>query len=284
VYIARLFTISNRQKFAFTLGMTCYGIFVTFRFLFTKRYNIFVKNIAIVMETQPSYAEIHSNLKDYFYYASLLFLESFSLNKNDITWLKKNIIFENKGLQAILNAYKNDEKIIIASIHIGNWELTHRYLTDVCHVNVALVYRKQNNQKFEKLIKNSRTNAETIDKSHKGALKKISKALENKKIIMVLLDQRDNLSGEDIIVCGQKAMLPTALIKYAMKHQCSIFSGISYHKKNNIHIEIQNSFSTKDFQNKKASELMQQMFDSFSIAIKRYPTQWYCLMHDLWRK
>ena len=123
-----------------------------------------------------------------------------------------------------------------------------------------------------------------FDKSQKGALKKISKALENKKIVIVLLDQRDILNGEKIRVCGQEAILPTALIKYAMKSKCFIFSGVSYHKQNKTHIEGQAFLSEKDFQNKSAKDIVQQMFDSFSIAIKKHPTQWYCLMHDLWRK
>ena len=108
-------------------------------------------------------------------------------------------------------------------------------------------------------------------------------SLANGTIIMVLLDQRDIANGEAIQVCGQDAIIPTALVKYAMKAKCHIFSGISYHTGSTLNVIIQNEFHTYN-DDDTATNITQQMFDSFSIAIKKYPEQWYCLMHDLWRK
>ena len=284
VATAKILTIRQRREMAGVVGWFLYYFFILFPFFLKKRYSIFAKNLEIIHGRKLEKAEIKKHLKEYLCNTSLLFFESFAFQDKDIPWLKNNLVFDADFLKKLAELHKKGERIVISSIHIGNWELIHHYLTDVLNLKVALIYRKQNNEYFEKFLSNSRQKASTIDKKDKNAIKKISKLLDEKHIIMVLLDQRDISHGENIKICGMEAKIPTALVRYAIKTKCHILSGISFRNNQKIHIEIQNDLTPQTLSNKTTTEISQQLFDGFSTAIKTHTTQWYCLMHDLWKK
>lgn len=105
------------------------------------------------------------------------------------------------------------------SAHYGNWEIAAPAISRETALNLNLVYRKVNNPYIEKLIFQSR------DQSHghvhyypKGSIgaKACIKALKNKEIVGMLLDQKFN-DGISVPFMGEKAMTAPAFAQLALK-------------------------------------------------------------------
>jgi KDO2-lipid IV(A) lauroyltransferase len=110
---------------------------------------------------------------------------------------------------------------ILFSAHMANWELAPRIPADY-GINIQLIYRPANNKDVDEIIcrERNKRNVGIISKGSRD-IKKIIIALQNKKAIGMLLDQKMN-EGMSVPFFGRDAMTSTTIAKLALKFNCPI--------------------------------------------------------------
>ena len=278
-----LFIITNHLPFPFkTFIGRLIGKFILYPYLkhFEKRrYKIFQHNISIIKKKNiPNKKQL---FKQYCIYASKIFLQTFNPIKLTPQWLKKNI--KENNLEELINSHKNGNKNIIISAHFGNWELAQNYLSKVHNLPLTILYRKQNNIKLNNIFYQNRSNnIELIEKRNRNSLKNMLQSLNNNRILVILIDQKDQSHGSNIQFFNKTAKIPTAISRIAIKQNCKIF--LTHCTAQNFTIQCTKTIQANNFENSPQGEtkLTQEIFHEFEKWIDANPTNWYCLTHNIW--
>lgn len=180
--------------------------------------------------------------------------------------------------------YLNDGGLIY-SAHIANWELVP-YIFRQSKKEICVIYRKANNPFVEKLVKNLRkkNNVTMIPKGKSGA-KQIIKAIKEKKIIIMLVDQRLR-DGIEVPFFGVNAMTAPAIASLAIEYQLPIISIYSQRVENAQHkfeIFISKPLQFELTKDKKSNiySIMLKINKTIEEWIKQNPAQWFWI-HDRW--
>ncbi len=269
---------------------SCFGIFVgkyiMYPFLLLKgkkRYAIIVKNLEIVLNKKLSITEAKRLVKEYSSNIVRIFTEGLGQRQMTKQWLIKNVEVHN--IERLLEAHRNGRKIIIPSAHIGNWEIAHKYLYEVYGIKTTIIYRKQNNIKIDASYVKKRSHIELIEKRDPSALRKMVKSLASQHVLVVLLDQRNQTNGSPIEFFGITALFPTAISRLALKSNSDIYCGYCHRLPHNTH-KFCLSFEEQTIYGKNSTPetITHNIFKQFEKWITAHPTQWFCLIQDIWRK
>lgn len=282
-YILAITIFAIIKPFPLKLTALCSGflgktiVYFCLKYFQKTRFEIFKKNLAIVTKQQPTAIQFSKMFQQYCSYAASVFLTTVHQNKLTKKWLENNVSHFN--IQALIDAHKNGEKVIIASAHFGNWEIAQNYLSKVCNLPLTIMYREQNNTKLSKVFYQNRQNIQMIEKRDKSSLKQMLKAIESNRVVVVLLDQKDGKNGSQIEFFGTKSKLPTAIARIAIKSQAKVFTCKT--TASNYQISCEEVIDAKSFENE--IELTKAIFTTFEEWIANNPTHWYCLTHNIWK-
>ena len=105
-------------------------------------------------------------------------------NKEKLFNLIKNI----KGEEQLQQAFKNNNGVILAAPHLGNWELLGQYVAD--KYPTTSMYQKPKINQLDSIIKNGRQRfgAKLVPTDNQG-IRAMLKALKNNELICILPDQ-----------------------------------------------------------------------------------------------
>jgi len=153
-----------------------------------RQYNdVIMKNLDIAFPEMDSERK-QGIVKQNFYYFSRFIIDLLNYSRSS----KINKIVEEKNLNSLKKAVKQDKGAIIISGHLGHWELGLLWIGENI-VNLNAVVRKMENNYVEKEIKKLReqTGNKILYKNEKAAIK-LGKILRKKGFIglMVDLDQQ----------------------------------------------------------------------------------------------
>lgn len=279
-FVLKFLTFKQKSKLGSFLGRHVMYPFVK-RYQ-KKRYNILKKNIGIIYKQNFTPQQEDEIIKDYCSNTVKIFTESFAHKQMTEEWLKKNI--QVSGAEKLAQAYKDGKKIILTSAHIGNWEVARQHFHTIYGIKMTVLYRKQNNTMLDEEYMKVRQHAELIEKRDKSALKKMIASLNERRMIVALLDQPDRTHGTPINLFGKKTYFPSAITKLAMRNDAVIFCGYCHRNPENqdtftltIEEPVQyNSNSTPE-------EVTQDIFRNFEKWIAKNPTQWFCMIQDIWK-
>ncbi len=278
--ILKPFSVKNKGRFGTFLGR--FAMYPFLKYKQKKRYNILKKNIGIIYKEEFTEKQKDDIIKNYCSNIARIFTEGLGQKQMDKKWLTNNVTVTN--LEQFINAYKQGRKIIIASAHIGNWEIAHKYLYEVYGINVTILYRKQNNIMLDEVYVKNRRHVELIEKRDKSSLKKMIKSLNDGRVVVVLLDQTDRTHGVPIQLFGKTTYFPSAITKLAIKNDAYIFCGYCHRNSENGNT-FGLSFEEPVIYDKTSTpqDITQKIFTIFEKWITKYPTQWFCLIQDIWR-
>ncbi len=278
--IMRPFSIEAKSRFGVFVGR-----FIMYPFLLwnggKKRYTILVKNLEIVLGRKISTKEAGTMVKEYCANIARIFTEGLGQRQMTKEWLVNHV--STKGINELIAMHKSGKTIIVPSAHIGNWEIAHKYLYEVHGIQTTIIYRKQNNLRLDHAYVKERTHVELIEKRDPSALKKMLKSLNNNRILVILLDQRDQKNGEQIEFFGNKAPFATAIARLAIKNNAYIYCGHCYRLGNNKFI-LSTEKPIIPSEHSTPHGITQEIFNHFEQWIKNNPLQWFCLIQDIWKK
>ena len=138
------------------------------------------------------------------------FIENQTLTLEDF---EKKITVENENF--IVDAIKNNRKIILITAHYGNWEYGNTFIP-LKYAPTTMVGRPLNNMYLNKELNNTRTKNNNEMLTKKDAGRGLVKALKNNRILGLVIDQH-NGSGIDVEFLGHKVKQADSASRLAIK-------------------------------------------------------------------
>ncbi len=198
-----------------------------------------------------------------------------SLNASNISeW----IAYE--GLENYWAAKKAGRGVLIATAHVGNWELSafaHALMTEPMHVMV----RPLDNPLLDAIVERRRTQSGNHLMYKREAARAVIKALRNNDAVGVLTDQ-NTAASEGIFVnfFGKLACAGSAFVKLAYRSQAAVIPGFA------IWNETRKRYVLRFYPQVELSgdaEVDTQRIQSvFEEVIRQHPDQWMWI-HRRWK-
>ncbi len=273
IYKVFKFVVLLLPKFLVKLFLDTLSSFI---YLVNKEHKKYAKlNLDLVYAdtiTEKRKQEIIKNSYKNLVYNLYEFIENPSLN---LEQLEQKITVENE--QVILNAIKDDRKVILVSAHYGNWEYITSYIS-LKYKPTTMVGRDMNNKYFNEDMENNRNkhNSEMLSKAKSA--KGLIKALKNGRMIGLATDQHiDPKKGVIIDFLGQKASQVDSSARLAIKFDAVIIPVFFVlNDFRNYTIKFHDKIEAKEFEGEnQIQNIIQKEADAMSKQILDKPDLWF---------
>lgn len=187
------------------------------------------------------------------------------------------------NIKPLLEAKKRNQKVVLLTGHFGNWE-TSLKRAESMGLDLAVIYRKINNPLIDKFIYQLRDKIKVKQiPKNVHAVKDIFKAIEERKFVCMLADQKQN-TGIASLFFGKKVMTGTLPAKLALKKDVLLFPAMSVRNSRNplkFDLYIEEALEVK--KSDSIETITQKINDMYQRWITRYPEQWFWV-HKRWPK
>ncbi len=185
-----------------------------------------------------------------------------------------------EGLEHYLEAKRRGRGVLIATAHLGNWELSafaHALLTEPMHV----VVRPLDNPRIDRLVEHHRQLSGNRLIGKWDSARAILRALRANEAIGILIDQ--NTSPEEGVFVdffGVPACANTAFVRLAARTGATVIAGFA------LWCEAQGRYVLRFYRElpmtgdaQRDTQTLQSLLES---VIRQYPDQW-LWMHRRWK-
>jgi Kdo2-lipid IVA lauroyltransferase/acyltransferase len=222
--------------------------------------------------------EIKALLKDMYYQFGWNACETFFAEPKDL--FKKIEFVGKENMEAALAMNKG---VIVATAHLGNFELGGRFLASM--YPLTDVGKTQRNGMFDEFANKLRreANIEMIDM--KFAAKTIFQRLKQNYLITLLMDQNAGKRGVLTDFLGFPASTFTGAAKFSIKTKCPIVPAVIIRNTNGTHtLFADKPIIAKEYSadEKSAQILTENISKQIEKYILQYPTQWFWV-HKRWK-
>lgn len=255
-----------RYRFAEIAGILTY-------ILVKKRREITLKNIRLAFP-EKSEKEIKKIAINSFKNITKSFFE--------VLWGNR-VKIEIEGKEIIENYVKNNQGVIIVSMHLGNWEMVGLCLGKLTGKFYPIA-KRQRNREFDTILNNERKKygVHTIIKGAPDAPKQIMKSMKDGGMLALICDQ----FGKDVEVnfFGRKTTSVSGPSTIYARFDAPVILVYNIRIKDNIEkVFIEESITMKKGNKKEfVQENMQIIYNRFEEIIRKYPEQWFW-QHKRWR-
>lgn len=179
--------------------------------------------------------------------------------------------------QVVLDALKNNRKIIFMTAHYGGWEIALPFMA-LKYGTIAVVNRKMNNPYMQEMYAQARDNNNIVMLEKSVAAKGMIKAFKQNQHVAVVIDQHIG-SGVEIEFFHQKVMATDSTSRMALKFDAVIIPVFSVMNDfRDYTIEIGEAIDVKEyvFQTEdKIQELTQIQNALVEAQIRKKPELWF---------
>ena len=274
LFLAVVFILRNLPK---SLRRAFFRFLANMGYLFAKKTNRIIEtNLNFVFENSLSKDEI-KQIQKYSYFNMVLWAQSLIENL-DISdeELKNTVEIENAHI--IQDLRKEGKPLILISAHYGNIEMLSCYINRFV-TPLHQVARESNFEEIDEFIVKSReaSGSKIVFKS--GALKKLVKALMQKEVVSLIIDQNINSrEGEEVLFLGKKAYQTSSSASLARKFDAYIVPLAIFNQENyKYKIKIYEPIVPIKTQNEKddIKKISQLEANAISDIIKEDKKQWF---------
>ncbi len=185
-----------------------------------------------------------------------------------------------EGLENFARAQARGKGVLVATAHLGNWELSafaHAWMTAPMHI----VVRPLDNPYLDELVERYRELSGNRIIRKKEAAREILKALHAGETVGILIDQNTTpAEGVFIDFFGVKACAGTAFTKFAHHTGAAVVPGFAVwsdsEKRYVLHFRPEIPLSGD------VQEDTQRVHTALEAAIREYPAQWLWI-HRRWK-
>jgi KDO2-lipid IV(A) lauroyltransferase len=198
-----------------------------------------------------------------------------SLNSSNISqW----IAYE--GLENYLDAKRSGRGVLVATAHLGNWELSafaHALMTEPMHVMV----RPLDNPLIDGFVERRRTQSGNHLIYKQDAARAVLKALRNNEAVGILADQ-NTMPSEGVFVTffGKLACAGSVFVKFAYRSQAAVIPGFAIWDESMQRYVLR--FYPRVELSGDAQADTQRIHSIFEEIIRQYPDQWMWI-HRRWK-
>jgi Kdo2-lipid IVA lauroyltransferase/acyltransferase len=185
-----------------------------------------------------------------------------------------------EGVENYLEAKKQGRGVLVATAHLGNWELSafsHALMTEPMNVMV----RPLDNPLIDAVIEKRRQASGNRLIFKKDAARSVLKALRDNEAVGILADQNTTASeGVFIDFFGKPACAGTAFAKFANHSGAAVIPGFAFweHTENRYVLRF---YPKLDMTGDIAVDT-QRIHSFFESVIREYPDQWMWI-HRRWK-
>lgn len=185
-----------------------------------------------------------------------------------------------EGLENFMAAAGRKRGVLIATGHLGNWELSafaHAWMTDP----MSIVVRPLDNPKVDALVARRRAMSGNSIISKREAARGILRALERGEAVGILVDQ--NTSAEEgvfIDFFGRKACAGTAFVKFAHRTGAAVVPGFALWEERERRYVLR--FYPEIEMTGEVFSDTQRIHSVIETVIREYPDQWLWI-HRRWK-
>jgi len=185
-----------------------------------------------------------------------------------------------EGLENFSTAVARGRGVLVATAHLGNWELSafaHAWMTAPMHI----VVRPLDNPRLDVLVERYRALSGNHIIEKKDAARGILKALKAGEAVGILIDQNTTLDqGVFIDFFGKKACAGTAFAKLAHHSGAAVVPGFALwsHDEQRYILRFYPELSMSG----DLSENTQRLHSQLESVIRQYPDQWLWI-HRRWK-
>ena len=187
------------------------------------------------------------------------------------------------GWENLEEAIKSNKGVILASFHLGNWELAGRFIHEKHKLSV--IYKKLRNRYMNDFTYTIRDNKGLVMIDMKQALRQILTLLKDKYIVTIMLDQNARKNGIMTNFLGHPASTFAGTAKIAIKTRTPIVPAVAIRLPDDRHkFFFEKPIFPDDYQNTTEDiiELTEKVSRQLEKYILQYPEQWFWV-HRRWR-
>lgn len=185
-----------------------------------------------------------------------------------------------EGLEHYLAAKRDGKGILVATAHLGNWELSafsHALMTEPMNVMV----RPLDNPMIDELVERRRQGSGNRLIFKRDAARSVMKALRNNEAVGILIDQNTAASeGVFVNFFGRTACAGTAFTKFAHHAGAAVIPGFAFWDKSERKYILR--FYPRLEMTGRIEEDTQRIHSFFEDVIRQYPDQWMWI-HRRWK-
>jgi KDO2-lipid IV(A) lauroyltransferase len=193
---------------------------------------------------------------------------------------------EIEGFEHVATAIEGGRGAILATGHLGNWELLNAYLA-VRGIPITIAVRELDDERVDHLVTTlrSRFGSEVILRGS-SAGRELIRALGRGRGIGLLIDQDiPSIPGVFVPFFGRQAWTPSGAATLALRARCPIMPGFIHRKPDGTHkiiigppFPVPAEGSLRD----KVRELTADATTAVEWSVRAWPEQW-VWMHRRWR-
>ena len=185
-----------------------------------------------------------------------------------------------EGLENYLDAKEMGKGVLIATAHLGNWELSafaHALMTESMHVMV----RPLDNPLIDRLLEDRRRLSGNLLIEKRDAARAVIRALRNNDAVGILTDQ-NTAPAEGVFVnfFGKLACAGSAFVKFAYHSEAPVIPGFAVWDQGKQRYVLR--FYPKVQLSGDAQVDTQRIHSIFEEIIRQYPDQWMWI-HRRWK-
>lgn len=187
------------------------------------------------------------------------------------------------GFDNIYKALESGKGAILATLHMGNWELAGIAIARKTKMSVVL--KRQRNRYFDKYTNELREKEDIVLINKKNALRPILSLLKQNYVVGILMDQNAGKNGIVTDFLGHPASTFVGTAKIAIKQKCPIIPAVAYRDKDGKnHFVVEEPILTSDITNtpENVKALTEQVSKRLENYIIKYPSQWFWV-HKRWK-
>lgn len=241
-----------------------------FLILFKKYRNYIYNNIDFVFNNSKSNKEKEELTFKTVYYSFLSFYHFSCLN-----FKKTNLFNDIKiiGEENLIDYHNKQNGCIIASAHIGCWELfTYHFQTKID--KIWCVGRPLKNEQLNKYLFDTREQYGSKTLFKQNSAKGITKVLKNNESIALLVDQNTNLkNGYECKFLGKKSICFNTVGRFSSKNKNIILPAFYIYEDDKIKLIIKEVIKPEDY-NYNSDLINNKINEVISDIIFKYPESW----------
>lgn len=189
-------------------------------------------------------------------------------------------LVETKNLEYLDQALSNGNGAIMATIHMGNWEVGVAAAAAKGYPLAAVVDHFPL-KALDELVFGSRiTFGLRLIPYNQSAPRAILKALQDNMVVALVCDLTRGQQGIPVKIFGGKMEVPPGPVAIALRYDVPLIPGVVVYKNEHFLAEFAPPINIGVYKNAQngINAAAQALFDIFKEFIMRYPDQWYVFM------
>lgn len=206
-------------------------------------------------------------------------IDIFASSRQKAAVIQDRIEFRDKKL--LDEALAGGRGAILATVHVGNWELGALYLSSLGYILHAVAGVQMNRFLTEEVKEaKEKMGVRVINPRH--SYRKLFKALESNQIVALLLDGDIYKGYAEVAFFGRKIMLPKGAVHLAKRTGAPILGGYcKYTGGKRYHLHIDQIVPGAEIHSLSETEILERLYGTMEHYIRLNSDQW-CIFRDFW--